>query len=297
MRLFSKKTAGYTAAILLLYGCVESSDPDARTDQEITEVEEQDDRATLVNISGKIFSVPSPVQTALLIESAGADYDGSLLNATQNVDNYVSSVDKSLMMGVYGADLAYTAIFEKNQESLTYLNALEKLSGALDLSNAIDREILKRFSANLGNRDSMLVLSAEFFRASDLYLKENDRDEVSALILSGGWVQGMYLAYYSAEGNEVMKQRIAEQKSTLHDIIELLSAQKENEQIIALRDHLADLKESFEGVTSTYEYRQPETHIDEKRTVLNSETSYQITDEQIDEIGTKIEAIRNHIVG
>lgn len=297
MRLFSQKTAGIAVAILLLHGCVESSDPDARTDKEITEVDEQDDRATLVNISGKIFSIPSPVQTALLIESAGAEYDGSLLNSTQNVDNYVSSVDKSLMMGVYGADLAYTAIFEKNQESLSYLNALEKLSTSLDLSNAIDNSIVKRFSANLGNRDSMLVLSAEFFRASDLYLKENERDDVSALILSGGWIQGMYLAYYSAEGNTLMKQRIAEQKSTLNDIVELLNNQEENEQVWALRDQLTDLKGSFEGVTSTYEYQKPETKANEKRTVLKSETTYNITDEQVDEIGTKIEAIRNHIVG
>jgi hypothetical protein len=297
MKLFSKRTAGFVFTVLLLQGCVESSEQGARSDKEITKVQDDIDRSTLVNISGKIFSVPSPVETAMLIEAAGAEYDGSLLNSTQNVGNYASVVDKSLAMGVYGANLAYTAIFEKNQESLSYLNALEKLSSALDLTNAVDPALIKRFSQNLGNRDSMLVLSGQFFRSSDFYLKENDRDDVSALILAGGWIEGMYLAYNSTEGNETLKQRIAEQKQTLSDIIELLRNQEENDSIAALISKLTDLKASYEGVTSTYEYRQPETDVKRKLTVLKSKSSHKITDDQMNEIGNQVEALRNHIVG
>jgi hypothetical protein len=297
MKLFSKRTAGFVFTILLLQGCVESSEQGARSDQEITDVKESADRSTLVNISGKIFSVPSPIQTAMLIESAGAEFDGSLLNSTQNVGNYATSVDKSLVMGVYGANLAYTAIFEKNQESLSYLNALEKLSSSLDLANAVDPALIKRFSQNLGNRDSMLVLSAQFFRASDVYLKENERDDVSTLILTGGWIEGMYLAYNSSDGNSTMNQRMAEQKKTLDDIIELLESQEDNDSVVSLKEKLIDLQTSFKGVSATYEYQKPEVDVNNKRTVLKSKTQHTISDELVNEIGNQIEAIRNHIVG
>lgn len=291
------KFAVLLLSILAFQSCVESSDSTKETDEAITETEMDPEKSNIVSVGDALFSVPSPVQTALLIESSGADYDASLPNSIQNLNNYASDFDKSLIMGVYGADLAYTSIFQMNQEAIGYLSAVENLANDLDLSNALDKSVVKRFSQNLSHRDSMLVLSSLFFRASDSYLKENNRNETAALVLVGGWVEGMYLAYNSVESNENVRQRIAEQKITLDNILGLINSLEQNEQLGTLHDQLEGLKTEFDGVNTNYEYQRPEVKTDEKLTVIKSKTVYEMSDEQLNAIGTQLESIRNNIVG
>lgn len=297
MTTFKSKFAILLLSALAFQSCVESSDQKKEADDAITETEVDPEKSNIVSVGDALFSVPSPVQTALLIESSGADYDASLPNAIQNLNNYVTDYDKSLVMGVYGADLAYTSIFQMNQEAIGYLSAVENLANDLDLSNALDKSVVKRFSQNLSHRDSMLVLSSLFFRASDAYLKENKRDETAALVLVGGWIEGMYLAYNSVESNENVRQRIAEQKVTLDNILGLLKSLDQNDQLSALHDQLKGLKTEFDGVNTNYEFQQPEVKADQKLTVIKSQSVYEMSDEQLTAIGTQLESIRNNIVG
>lgn len=294
---FKSKFAVLLLSILAFQSCVESSDSTKETDEAITKTEMDPEKSNIVSVGDALFSVPSPVQTALLIDSSGADYDASLPNSIQNLNNYVSDFDKSLVMGVYGADLAYTSIFQMNQEAIGYLSAVENLANDLDLSNALDKSVVKRFSQNLSHRDSMLVLSSLFFRASDSYLKENDRNETAALVLVGGWLEGMYLAYNSVESNENVRQRIAEQKITLDNILGLLNSLEQNDQLTKLHDQLEGLKTEFDNVNTNYEYQRPEVKTDEKLTVIKSKSVYEMSDEQLNAIGTQLESIRNNIVG
>lgn len=297
MRIIKSSAAAFFLTALLFQSCVESSEKSSPEDSQAINEVDSTDQSSLINVSGAIFSIPSPVQTALLIESAGAEFDASLPNAIENAGNYVSAHDKGLLMGVYGADLAYHAIFDRNQEALSYLGTLEQLSADLDLGSAIDKALVKRFGANLGNRDSLLVLSSHFFRSSDAYLKENDRAELAALVIVGGWVEGMYLAYNSAESNPEIRARIAEQKHSLESIVALLGTVSENDQVTMLKEQIIALNDQFSGVTATYEFDRPETDAATKTTTLKSKTSYEISDELLREIGDALEAIRNSIVG
>lgn len=297
MTIFNPRIAVIILGVLAFQSCVENTDSKSTEATEENQVQIDPNKSNIVSVGEAIFSVPSPVQTALLLESSGAGYDASLPNSVQNLNNYVSEFDKAMLLGVYGADLAYNAIFEKNQEAISYLGAVEKLANDLDLSNAVDRSIVKRFSQNLNHRDSMLVLSTTFFRASDAYLKENDRTQQAALVLIGGWAEGMYLAYNSVENNGEVTTRIAEQKITLNNIVGLLNSLEPGEQLDELTAQLTDLQTDFEDVEATYEYQRPEVDADNKVTKLKSKTSYTITDEQLKTIGNKIEALRNSIVG
>jgi len=284
------------AFLTLQYGCVEG-EKGAPTDQEISDASLDSNRTKLLNVGGAIFSIPSPVQTAVLIKNSGASYDGSLGNSVKNVGNYVTAFNKSLVMGIYGADLAYATIFDKNQEAINYLGAIEKLSNDLELSNAVDQSIVKRFTRNMGKQDSLLVLSSVFFRKTDMYLKENDRAEVAALVLAGGWIEGLYLAYNSSTGNEQVRQRIAEQKPSLESLIAMLGEDQANPEAKKLIDQLNLLKAEFDTVTSTYEYQRPETDAAKRVTTINSTTRYEMSEEQLTKIGGMIEEIRNNIVG
>ena len=51
---------------------------------------------------------------------------------------------------------------------------------------------MKRFQGNMENRDSLLIMVSQLNSLSDEYLKENESEDVSALILYGGWVESLY---------------------------------------------------------------------------------------------------------
>ena len=123
-------------------------------------------------------------------------------------------------LGIYGADLGYVTIYDQTQDALGYLNAAKKLADELGVAGAFDAQTIGRFQKNLGNQDSMLVLVGVAYRSSDTYLKNNDRSDVSGLVLAGGWIESLYFATntYKIKPNEDVKRRIAEQKSSLQII-------------------------------------------------------------------------------
>ncbi len=77
--------------------------------------------------------------------------------------------------------------------------------------------------SKMNDRDALLDIISETYWNVDAYLKENDRDNISALMIAGGWVEGLYIATQVASTNDSpeLRQRIAEQKLSLNDLIGL----------------------------------------------------------------------------
>ena len=69
-----------------------------------------------------------------------------------------------------------------------YFKATNTLATDLGLSNAFDKSLLERFQKNIGKKDSILVLVSSAYRASNDFLRNNDRNEEAALIIAGGWI-------------------------------------------------------------------------------------------------------------
>ncbi len=172
-----------------------------------------DSNSTLMlSVDGIFFSIPSPIQTALFISESGAEFNSEVINPAEHYVNYSNDFYRALNLGVYGTDLSYAAIYENNDISLRYLSTVREISNYLGLENAFDEQLLERFGDNLGNKDSMLVFVSESYRNVDTYLKSNDKNDVAALILTGGWIEAMYISTqaYKETGNENIKTRIAE---------------------------------------------------------------------------------------
>jgi len=256
-------------------------------------------QTTILNVSGEIFSIPSPIQTAFLIKNSGASYSKDVLNAPNKSSQYSTNFSKALNLGIYGADLGYVTIYDQTQDAIGYLNAAKKLADELGVSGAFDASTIDRFQKNLGNKDSMLVLVGVAYRSSDAYLKTNDRSDVSGLVLAGGWIESLYFAtnVYKTKPNEEVKRRIAEQKSSLQSLVKLLTQFYSQPEYTEFVDNLNDLSTVFDGVEFKYTYEKPVTEADKKTTTINSKTEVKITPEQIELITQKIKSIRAQIVG
>lgn len=255
-------------------------------------------KSNIVNVGGALFSIPSPVQTTLLIRKLGLGVRSNITNPTDNSSRYTTKFKKALNMGVYGADLGYMTVFNNSQGALNYLKAVQGLADELDLTNAFDPELMKRFSSSMGNEDSLLVIAGEAFRASDKYLKNNERNEVAAMVLAGGWVESFHFSLVSAGDNPdaAIMKRIAEQNAPLNSLVELLISVDTDEECTELIAQLKELQSAFLEVNIKYQYEQPTVVADEKTTYINSSTKVELSNEQLSEIAAKLAAIRNSIV-
>ena len=171
--LFLQRMLFFAFAGILFYSC--NPNPQASvTEESISNVKVDTSKTGIINVGGTLFSIPSPIQTAMLIKESNTEYDASILNSTRNLANYTSREIKALNLGIYGADLGYATIFEDNESAVNYLNTVEKLANDLEIIGALDKNILRRFANNVGNQDSMLILTSNFYRAGDAYLKDNE---------------------------------------------------------------------------------------------------------------------------
>ncbi|HEY0978266.1 MAG TPA: hypothetical protein VGE21_12415 [Flavobacteriales bacterium] len=187
-------------------------------------------------------NIPSPMETAALLKKAGAEYDKDILNDVKKVDNYTAASKQALNLGIYGADLSYASVFNNTQESMLYTSCVQKLAKKLDVSSAFNEDVVNRMERNRNERDSLLNIISEAYWNVDAYLKENKRDHISALMMAGGWLEGLYVATKVAEQHSTpeLRQRIAEQKLPLKDLLELVSTYSTDDKVVA--EVLADLR-------------------------------------------------------
>lgn len=281
-------------ASLIIYSCGDPKTEEGNGD----EVPDTDTvKAVALNVGGELFSVPSPIQTALLIQKSGVAYDKMILNPGSKNGQYTSDYAKALNLGIYGADLGYVSMYNQSQDALGYLGAVKQLADKLGVSAAFDQQTMKRINDNISNKDSMLVLVGIAYRASDAYLKTNKRTEISSLILTGGWIESMHFSItaYNKKQTDEIKYRIAEQKQALGSIIKLMNSHNMPDAAELVKE-LEDLAKVYEGITFKYNFVEPTTDEAKKTTYINSTTEVIVSKEQLDQIAAKILIIRNNII-
>lgn len=244
----------------------------------------------------KVFqTIPSPYETALLFEESGIGYNAENLNPVENVNTYTTSVQHALNLGVYGADLSYANIHDQSQESMFYMNCSKKMADALGVAGAFTAEAIERIEENMNNRDSMMTIVSDAFWTCDAYLKENGQDNLSALIIAGGWLEGLYIGTRGIQGenpSEDLMKRIAEQKYSLDNLIDLLDSY-DDADVKKIAEKLVTLKLSFDKV----EEHESETTVSEDVVpTIGGGSTLNYTPETIQEISTTIESIRNEII-
>lgn len=267
--------------------------------QDVIDQDALDPNSSLNTVfDGKIFSIPSPVQTAYLIKSLNLPFDATLLSDDKAVGNYVTDHKQALNLGIYGTDLGYSALYDQKSTTMRYLRSVEKLTSELGLEAAFDTSFLKRFEENNGNEDSMITLMSDAFRKADNFLKHANRKSTAALILTGGWIESIYFACQLNEkkASPDIQRRIGEQKQSLASIIAILTEYNKGGSNDGLIAEMKDLQVSFDKIELVYEYAAPETDKEKHLTTFHHTLDIKMENGVLNEIKTKIEAIRANII-
>jgi len=247
------------------------------------------------------YSIPSPIELAQLIQKAGAKYNKDLLNPIENKSKYMTNTSKALNLGVYGADLSYTSVFDDNtQESILYLGCTRTLAEALGVGNAFDEKTVDRIQANTAKKDSLLNIISDSYMTTDELLKESQRESASALVVTGGFIEALYLGTQLAKttkNSADIINRLAEQKGTLDNVVGLLSAYEKDAGIAAVLADVKSLKEIYDQVkVATASSSDVKTNPNTKVTTIGGKITYSITPELVTKLTEKSAEIRNKII-
>jgi len=248
------------------------------------------------NIENIFFNIPSPVETVNILKQAGATYEWNLPLDPKKLDEFTGVVNQALAMGIYGADLNYASVFNQPNDMYMFLSCTEKLGNDLGVGNFFNKEVTARIEDNIDNKDSMQVIISETFWQIDNQLMDEGRENVSALIVAGGWLEGIYLAtqlFVLNPSNKGIKQRIAEQKYSIENLLNLLksySAAKGLNDIIASYE---ELKMLFDQINET---KVTENSDDQNgMPVIGQKIVLQMSDDLLKQITQKIAEIRADI--
>lgn len=284
------------AATAIISSCGSSADNENISTDDTTPnaAVEKDTRAQNV-----FYSIPSPIETTSLLKGAGAKYNASYLNPLENVSKYSTAAARALNLGVYGSDLSFTSIFDQTQESMLYLRCTNKLATSLGISGAFDEATTSRIEANLENRDSLLTIISDSYWNADTYLKENGQPGVSALIIAGGWIEGLYIATQIANAtkNDDIAKRIGEQKLSLDNLVALLDTYKtSNDGVSTTLAQLKELKQIYDGIDVKTSATEVSTDKKEGVTTVDNKSDFKLTPEQLKAITDKAMQIRSKII-
>lgn len=247
-----------------------------------------------------VENISSPVEMAALIKSLGVPFSKEYLAPTDNADNFNNSFKQAFNLGIYGADLGYLNMYNKTSSVLDYISVIKDLADAIKVGQFFDFNTLKRLATNNTNLDSLMYISVHSFNLMDNYLRDNNRGNLSSLIITGVWVEGLYLATQVAQKNphDDLAERIGEQKITLEKLLILLNNYKKDPRFSDLIGSLRELNSLFKEVNITYEVGEPEAVEQDGMLVIiqNEKSIVEISPEKLQEIIEKTKEVRNTLI-
>ena len=244
-------------------------------------------------VTETFFQVPSPGEMLTFIKMVGGSNNKnvSFVNSPDNQKNYTDNKSKALNFGIYSCDLSYCSIFEIGSEALKYFKTVKQLGDQIGVSSAIQPSVLKRLEGNLGNPDSLSVITDDVYFTSFEALEASKQGPTLSLVVAGGWIESLYiatsLAKYDAKSPVV--ERLADQKYTLDNLIEFLKKYQSDASVAGVLAQFTELQGEFNKIGE----KDAAAATDKSKNVLGGGKELAITADQYKAIVEKIKAIRN----
>lgn len=289
---------------LLLIGCGEQKNKRRSREKVRSKTTQQaNQEKTLIDhetMFGIIKSIPSPLETSDLIKKMGIPFSERILHSPDKKSKYTTSDKQALNLGIYGADLGYTNIYGEKSTSFKYLKAVRQLAADLKIGQFFDKKTITRMRENENNMDSLVYISQRGFEQMSNYLEKQNRANVGAQLLIGGWIEGVYLvsSVYKTDPNDKLMETIGEQKVAMNEIMIIIDAFRKERNFRSIIKGFDELKTVYDEVE--IEYIQENTEIEVAPGVMKKiegEKSFvKITPQQIERITQTLESLREDII-
>jgi len=247
-----------------------------------------------------IDNVSSPIEIASLLIDEKVPFSKDYIASTDHIDDLVTDFDCALNLGILGTDLGYLNLYEKTGSVMSTVAAINELASRLKVGQFFDFSLLKRLATSSNNLDSLIFTSISSFNNMDDYLRSNNRTNVSALIVSGVWLESTFLAtqVYQNKTNKKIAERIGEQKLILNNLVLIMQNYKGDPRFEDLLSDFDELKKLFDKVKIVTVESDPISKVENGMLVIvqTSKSDVIITDEQIKEIGDLVSSLRRKYI-
>jgi hypothetical protein len=174
-----------------------------------------------------LYNMHTPIEASMLIKNWGVPYP-ELLSDPANASAYLTKYKQALNLGVYITDMTTAAIYEQTQTVLRYREALMTLIESLGLQAVATNEVIQKIEDNINNKNVLLETISSIYASAFEFLSADDRDFYVLAILTGSWVEGMYIATNvidetKAEDKQKSINVITENKTTFDLLWQALS--------------------------------------------------------------------------
>lgn len=280
--------------LVFLSSCGSSNSDKDKNSDEFKEAEESLQK----QIQEVIYNIPTPTEIPYVLQATGAEFNANLINSESKAAKYINVTDKAaLNLGVYTADIGYLTSYEKTQEAIDYLNACKSLADGLGVIGTFDLEILKRFEANISNKDSLALLLNETATQTEKFLKDDSRNKLAALVVSGSFVEGLYISTGLISSyprnilpddarNQILTpiiQVVLKQKNSVTDLLKMLSSVEQTGPVAGMVSDLQALEAAYASL-----------NVDEQ--IKNNRADLVLTDKNLEQITKVVAKMRNSIV-
>ncbi len=246
MKNFTLLSIAIISTTLIFSSCSENKKTDNDDESVISEIKR---RTVKDEVSELVYPLPTSFELTNMLNEIGAAYILSLSNPVENAEKYLTVNSKAFNLGVYGADLSYASTYKQKQITIDYMSASNKLIEELGLTSAIEDSIITKIEANQDNKDALINIISTSFYDTYKYLNKNERGELALLILTGSWLEGLYICTHISEDtfNDVnMIKIIMNQKEPLSKLVSLLDQYSEKEFVAELITDLTDIKSVYD---------------------------------------------------
>ncbi|MBO7495806.1 MAG: hypothetical protein J6T98_04580 [Salinivirgaceae bacterium] len=208
------------------------------------------DEVSVSQIIEDFENIPTPTTIELMsmVNKLGVSYIFDVTNSLANQENYLSTKQKALNMGVYAADLSYDVAYQKKAETEEYLKCILGMASDLNISIDIDG-ISSKFQDNINSIEGLTAVIKDMFKDSQYILNQTSQTETALLFLIGSWVESAYICVSASEfaSNNLEFLNVAsshfEYSST---ILKYLESRKDNSDFAEYYKKFSDIQSSVE---------------------------------------------------
>ncbi len=178
------------------------------------------------------------------------------------------------------------------------MSSAKKLADNLGVTGSFDTELLRRFEENLSRKDSLAFLLNETINKTENYLKDDNRNKLAALIITGSFIEGLYISTQLIDSypddilpkdsrNLVLTPLIRvvlEQEKSIEDLVSMLESVEQTEPVTSL---VADMKE--------LKTKYSELNIQDQ--IKNNRADLVLSDKTLTDITSQVATVRKGITG
>ncbi len=257
--MFNKINNYFVIALIstIYFSCAENNQSPEKTNEISDTLIENISLSERLNIDSgevKIFTMPTPLQIASALKIMEVEYNGNLLTNRISTASK-TNIELSLLLGIYNTDLGYTTVYNNNQKSLDYISDIQTIMDKLSIEFYVNKNLKKKFKENINNQDSLSNLILKVYNEANQYMTSSDNEGLGLLILTGGYIEGLYLAVSSNVGNNWKEEKtnlLIQQKLFLDNFIVLLDGYTSNTRIKDIFSKFQKLKLAFDVIKIKY---------------------------------------------